>query len=290
MSGQRPSFRSPERLSPTDPRLPAELFELERPPAGIWVLGSLGALEGPRVAIVGTREATSYGDRVTRELAGALARAGACIVSGLARGIDAAAHRAALAAGGRTVAVLGTGVDVAYPAGHRHLHMQIAEQGLLISEHPPGTRAFKGSFPRRNRIIAALAQVTIVVEAPARSGALNTAAHALELQRTVAAVPGPIDAPTSTGTNALLRDGAQVVGSIGDALALAGLSAPSARPRVEPEGDERTVWLALADGSLGLEAIVAATRLPASRCLAAVSALEVSGAVECEITGEIRRR
>ena len=254
------------------------------------MLGSLAVLDGPRVAIVGTREATSYGERVTRELAGALARAGACIVSGLARGIDAAAHRAALAAGGRTVAVLGTGVDVAYPVGHRGLHAEIAERGLLLAEQPPGSRAHKGSFPRRNRIIAALARLVIVVEAPWRSGALNTAAHADELGRVVAAVPGPIDAPASAGANALLRDGAQVIGTIGDALALAGLSGSPARSRVEPEGDARTVWLALADGALELEAIVATTRLPAGRCLAAVSALELAGAVECEITGEIRRR
>lgn len=290
MSEPKPSFRFPERLRATDPAFPPGLTELEQPPAELWIMGSLATLDAPCVAIVGTRQATSYGERVTRELAGALARAGACIVSGLARGIDAAAHRAALAARGRTVAVLGTGVDVAYPVGHRGLHGEIAERGLLVAEQPPGSRAHKGSFPRRNRIIAALARLVIVVEAPARSGALNTAEHALELQRTLAAVPGPIDAPSSAGTNGLLRDGAQVIGSIADALALAGLSGPPARSRVEPEGDERTVWLALADGALELEAIVATTRLPASRCLAAVSALELAGAVECEITGEIRRR
>ena len=290
MSEPKPSFRFPERLRATDPAFPSELMDLGRPPAELWKLGSLAALDGPRVAIVGTREATSYGERVTRELAGALARAGACIISGLARGIDAAAHRAALAVGGRTVAVLGTGVDVAYPVGHRALHAEIADRGLLLAEQPPGSRPFKGSFPRRNRIIAALARLIIVIEAPARSGALNTVAHALELQRTVAAVPGPIDAPSSAGTNGLLRDGAQVIGSIGDALTLAGLSGAPARSRVEPEGDERMVWLALADGALELEAIVATTRLPAGRCLAAVSALELAGTVECEITGEIRRR
>lgn len=254
------------------------------------MLGALATLDAPRVAIVGTREATAYGERVTRELAGALARAGACIVSGLARGIDAAAHRAALANGGRTVAVLGTGVDVAYPVGHRALHEEIAERGLLLAEQRPGSRAHKGSFPRRNRIIAALARLVIVVEAPWRSGALNTAAHANDLGRTIAAVPGPIDAPASAGTNAMIRDGgAHLIGTIGDALTLAGLSG-SPRSRVEPEGDARSVWLALADGALELEAIVATTRLPAGRCLAAVSALELAGAVECEITGGIRRR
>ena len=290
MSGPRPGFRSPERLRATDAAYPAELRELEQPPAELWMLGSLAALEGPRVAIVGTREATAYGERVTREIAGALARAGACIVSGLARGIDAAAHRAALAAHGRTVAVLGTGVDVAYPVGHRGLHADIAERGLLLAEQPPGSGAHRGSFPRRNRIIAALARLVIVVEAPSRSGALNTASHAAELGRLVAAVPGPIDAPSSAGSTGLLRDGAQVIGSIGDALARAGLSAAGARRRVEPEGDERAVWLALSDGALEIDAIVATTRLPAGRCLAAVSALELAGAVECEITGEIRRR
>ena len=254
------------------------------------MLGTRSALDRACVAIVGTRDATPYGERVTRELAGALARAGACIISGLARGIDAAAHRAALSCGGRTVAVLGTGVDVAYPVGHRALHAQISERGLLLAEQPPGSRAYKGSFPRRNRIIAALAKVVVVIEAPARSGALNTVSHAMELGRMVAAVPGPVDTPSSVGTNTLIRDGAHAITCIGDLLTLAGLTVPTPHPRVEPEGDERKVWEALASGALDLEAIVATTRLPANRCLAAVSALELAGAVECEITGAIRRR
>ena len=277
-------------LSPTDGAYPSALRDLPEPPATLWTLGDLSMLVPPVVAIVGTRRATPYGERIARELAAALARAGACIVSGLARGVDATAHRAALAEGGRTVAVLGTGVDVPYPVGHRALHAEIAARGLVLSERPPGSRAIRGCFPRRNRIIAALADVTIVVEAGMTSGALNTARHALELGRDVAAVPGPIDAPASVGSNALIRDGAIVIAAVADALALAGVTPVVRRARIAPDGDERVVWDALARGALELDALVAATALPASRCLAAVTALELSGAVECELTGGIRRR
>ncbi|MGI9077420.1 MAG: DNA-processing protein DprA, partial [Gemmatimonadaceae bacterium] len=190
-------------IAQEDPMYPESILELTNAPPVLFAIGDMTALSAPCVAIVGTRSATGYGEFVTRELATALARAGATIVSGMARGIDAAAHRAALAAGGKTVAVLGTGVDIAYPTAHRELHRQIGEHGLLLSEELPGDRASAGSFPRRNRIIAALARVTLVVEAPVKSGALTTANHALELGRTVAAVPGPIDSPQSAGSNEL---------------------------------------------------------------------------------------
>src|SRR3954465_8497875 len=144
---------------------PSELLDLGHPPFELFALGSEAALARPRVAIVGTRTSTSYGERVARTLTRALVRAGVSVVSGMARGIDAAAHRTALEEGGNMVAVLGTGVDVPYPVGHRVLHQTIVENGLVISENPPGARAQKGSFPKRNRIIAALAPVTIVVEA-----------------------------------------------------------------------------------------------------------------------------
>ncbi len=281
---------SPGRLGPTHPDYPAGLRDLPDPPSSLWTVGDLSMVVPPVVAIVGTRRATPYGERITRELASALARAGVCIASGLARGIDATAHRAALAEGGRTLAVLGTGVDVPYPVGHRALHGEIADRGLLLSERPPGSRAVRGCFPRRNRLIAALAKVTIVVEAGALSGALITARHALELGRDVAAVPGPIDAPASVGSNALLRDGAIVIAAVADAMMLAGVTPAARRPRVVPEGDERVVWDALGGGPLELDSLVAATALPAARCLVAVTALELAGSVECELTGEIRRR
>jgi DNA processing protein len=218
-----------------------------------------------------------------------LARAGACVISGLARGVDAAAHRGALEVDGATIAVLGTGLDVCYPRGHASLQRDIGARGLLLSELPPDDAAHRGSFPKRNRIIAALARATIVVEAGVKSGALITAGHALEMHRTVAAVPGPIDVPQAQGSNELLRDGATLVTSMADALALLGLTAPI-RLHELPEGtDERTVWEALDAGGLDLESLAARASLPAHVTLAAVSSLEMRGLVECALTGEIRR-
>jgi DNA processing protein len=275
----------------TDADYPEPLRHLAHPPSRLWALGRwelVGAT--PIVAIVGTRDATRYGERMAGELARALARGGACVVSGMARGIDATAHRAALDETGATVAVLGTGIDVPYPVGHRTLHDVIARRGLLVAELPPGTRAFKGCFPRRNRIIAALASVTIVVEAGVKSGALNTAEQALALGRTVGAVPGPIDAPQSEGANGLLRDGAVVIASVDDALALVGLTPAVRSPREFSNADVGAVWKALGGGPLDSDSLCAACGLPAQRCLAAVTELELEGAIECTLTGVIRRR
>ena len=273
---------------------PERLYDLPAPPPVLFAIGSLERLRAPCVAIVGTRRATRYGERVTAELAAALARAGVTVVSGMARGIDGIAHRAALEAGGGTVAVLGTGVDVAYPVAHRALHAEIGARGLLLSEELPGDRASGGSFPKRNRIIAALARATIVVEAPHRSGALITAAHALELNRDVAAVPGPIDVPQSAGTNALLRDGAIMIADVDDALTLVGAAAalPTSRASAGAPTDptQRAVWVALDAPAPDLDALASRASLPARQCLEAVTALELKGAVECALTGEIRRR
>ncbi|HKO15872.1 MAG TPA: DNA-processing protein DprA [Gemmatimonadaceae bacterium] len=273
-----------------DDRYPARLRELPDAPPLIWAVGALDTLAPPVVAIVGTRQSTRYGERVTRELAGAFARVGACVLSGLARGIDGSAHRAALEAGGRTAAVLGTGVNVAFPAGHRALQRHIGEAGLLLSELPPNAHAHKGSFIQRNRLIAALADLVIVVEAPERSGALSTARCALDMGRATAAVPGPIDVPQSHGTNHLIRDGAQIIATVADALALVGAT-PPVRSMIEPEdGDQLRLWRVLAEGPADLDALCTRTALPAQRCLAAVTALELRGSIECGLTGEIRRR
>ena len=273
-----------------DPGYPAALADCPHPPGTLWARGDLAILDRPTVAIVGTRRATAYAERVTRQLATTLARAGACVISGLARGVDACAHRGALEAQGATVAVLGTGLDVCYPKAHASLQRDIATRGLLLSELAPDDAAHRGSFPKRNRIIAALARATIVVEAPVKSGALITAAHALDMNRTVAVVPGPIDVPQSQGSNELLRDGATAVTSMADALALLGLTAP-VRLHDIPEGSaERTVWQALDAGGLDLESLSARASLPAHETLAAVGALELRGLVECALTGEIRRR
>ena len=168
------------------------------------------------VAIVGSRQATPYGLRVTDALARELSALGFTIVSGFARGIDAAAHHAALASGGRTVAVLGCGLDVDYPSGHASLRTEIAGSGAVLTEFAPGTAPFATNFPRRNRIISGLALGVVVVEASEDSGSLITARLALEQGREVFAVPGPIDAPTSRGPHGLLKQGAKLVETVDD--------------------------------------------------------------------------
>jgi DNA processing protein len=280
------------RIERGDARYPAELADLqENAPPFLWMRGSLDLLDvKPRVAVVGTRRATPYGLRVTREIVGALVRAGACIVSGLARGIDGTAHRRALELEGATIAVLGTGLDVAFPLAHRDLQRTIAERGLLITELDHAEHGMKFTFPHRNRIIAALTTLTIVVEAPHRSGALDTAKHAGDLGRDVAGVPGPIDQPQSVGVNRLISEGASIITSAEDALALVGLTPPPRVPRGAPDGDEGRVWTALADGPLDMDALCHRSGLPAAQCMAAVTRLEVSGAIECALSGEVRRR
>ena len=251
--------------------------------------GDLAILGRPCVAIVGTRRATPYAERVTAELARSLARAGACVISGLARGVDAAAHRGALDAEGATCAVLGTGLDVVYPKGHAQLQADIGRHGLLVSELEPSNAAHGGSFPQRNRIIAALAKVTIVVEAGFKSGALLTAARASELDRTVAAVPGPIDMPQSQGSNELLRDGATMIATVADALALMGLTAPIRLADIPEGSGERRMWDALGEGAADLDTLCTRSGLPAHEGMAAVSTLEMRGLIECALSGEIRR-
>ena len=272
----------------SDTAYPASLLDLPDPPPVLYALGDLGLLGRPQVAIVGTRAATPYARDVAHELARALALAGVAVTSGMARGVDGAAHQGALDAGGHTVAVLGTGVDIAYPRSHAALHRRIAGSGLLVSELPPGDRADAGSFPRRNRIIAALATVTVVVQAGHRSGALITAAHALELGRSVAAVPGPIDIAAHAGSNELLRDGAQVIASAADLLQLAGASpAPVRQPALI--GAEAAVWEALAQGPADLDGLLLRTRLPTRDCAVALGSLELAGLVVPGRGGELRR-
>jgi DNA processing protein len=275
-------FRSPE--------YPPQLYDLASPPTRLWAIGDLATLCEPVVAIVGTRRATSYGLRITRALASAFARAGACVVSGMALGIDGAAHRGALDGGGRTVAVLGSGVDRPYPRANLAIYREIAEKGLLLSEMEPGAHPHRGSFPNRNRIIAGLARLTIIVEAPFKSGAIHTVRYALELNREVAVVLGPIDSPQSAGSNLLIREGAHPITSIDDAITLAGLSPRKiAGPQID-DPIEMRVWSALASEAASLDDLCARAALPVAECLAAVTGLELRGAVECALTGEIRRR
>ncbi len=199
---------------------PGRLEHLRRPPARLWARGPLRLPSDRMVSIVGTRRATEYGRRMATELAYGLATAGWTIVSGLARGIDAAAHRGALEANGATVAILGCGVDRVFPAGNRGLYAGVEAAGLLVSEFEPAMPPLRHHFPQRNRIIAALAHAVVVVQAGLPSGALITVDEALGMGRDVMAVPGPADQAVSHGTHRLLRDGATIVTSAADVLAV----------------------------------------------------------------------
>jgi DNA processing protein len=203
---------------------PASLLDLTDAPRLLYALGNVSLLGRRQVGIVGTRHSSSSGERIAHQMAARFVEAGVVVVSGMAFGIDAAAHRGALDASGGTIAILGGGVDLPYPPSHAALHAHIARDGLVLAESPIGSRPVKGAFPKRNRIIAALSETLIVIEAGDRSGALITSRLALELGRTVAAVPGPIDSPRHVGSNRLLFEGASFIGTIDDALSIAGIS------------------------------------------------------------------
>ena len=206
-------------LTIQDAEYPGRLQNIYDPPCLLYVKGRLPAIdETAAVAVVGTRDCTPYGVACAEKLGYGLASGGAVVVSGLAKGIDAAASRGALRAGGVTVGVVGNGLDVHYPYESRYLYEDIAAAGALLSEYPPGTEPAGSHFPARNRILSGLSLATLVVEAPERSGALITAETALEQGRDVFAVPGPIDAPTSVGCNRLIRDGAGLVSDAWDIL------------------------------------------------------------------------
>lgn len=206
-------------LTLRDGEYPGRLQNIYDPPILLYTKGRMVAFdEEAAVAVVGTRECTPYGIACARKLGHGLAKGGAVVVSGLARGVDAEASHAALRAGGVAVGVVGNGLDIAYPASSRYLYEDIAAGGLLISEYPPGTRPSGGHFPARNRILSGLSVATVVVEAPEKSGALITAEAAAEQGRDVFAVPGPIDAPMSVGCNRLIRDGAGLVSDAWDIL------------------------------------------------------------------------
>lgn len=208
---------APRLLHRAAPGWPPGLEHLDQPPERLWLVGP-APLPGPAVAVVGSRRPTLGGVDIARQLGADLARAGVVVVSGMALGIDGAAHRGALDAGGTTVAVLGCGVDVCYPSRHLRLRDEIAATGLLVSEEEPGAEPAPWQFPKRNRIIAALVAAAVVVEAGERSGALSTARHAADLGREVLAVPGSIRNPVAAGCNQLIRDGATPLLRVEDVL------------------------------------------------------------------------
>jgi DNA processing protein len=219
-----------EVVTLADAGYPQPLREIPDPPLALYVRGKVP--EHVAVAVVGTRNPSSDGEYVAHRMAADLAAAGVCVVSGLARGVDASAHRGALEAGGPTVAVLGCGVDVPYPAGHEELAARVALHGAVVSEYPPGTPPAKHHFPSRNRIISGLSRAVVVVEATLRSGALITADLALEQGREVFAVPGSVLNPRSQGPHRLLREGAGWAESAADVLQALGLALAQAPPRL----------------------------------------------------------
>jgi len=265
-------------LSCWDRDYPPWLRQMPDPPIILYCRGEVRPEDEKAVAVVGTRRATAYGLEVAGRLARSLARAGLTVVSGLARGIDTCAHREALAAGGRTIAVLGSGLDRVYPAENRCLCGDIVTRGAVLTEYPPGTTALPHHFPARNRIIAGLARGVVVVEAPLQSGALITADWAERLGRPVMAVPGPITRRESAGCNRLIRDGAHLVEGVEDILCVLGTGAvaPAGPPQMEPR--EQLVWDLLEQGS-SYDRLQAESRLGAGELAAVLLSLELKGLV-----------
>jgi DNA processing protein len=272
-------------LTDTDSDYPHLLKQIHDPPGVLFRSGEGLAQDELAVAIVGTRHATRYGLAQAERLAGSLARTGFTVVSGLARGIDAAAHRGALAAGGRTIAVLASGILEIYPPEHEKLADEVAASGYLVSEAPPRMVPLSGAFPQRNRVISGLCVGTIVVEAPDRSGALITARHAYEQGREVFAVPGPVDSRMSRGCHALIKDGAKLVETIDDVLAELG---PLVEKIQRDDGTvlqqpaevllneiEQGVLAAIDSAPTTVDAIAASCGMPIHRVLSTISVLEM---------------
>jgi DNA processing protein len=258
---------------------PGELMALDVPPPILFARGRTGLLSEPMVAVVGTRRCTEEGRRTAERIAGGLAAAGVVVVSGLALGIDGAAHRAAGTR--RTVAVLGCGVDVPYPRSHTRLYDAIARDGLLISERLPGTPPYPFLFPERNRIIAGLSRAVVLVEAPASSGALITADFARDLERDVFAAPGPLGSRHYEGSNARIRDGlATLVTGPEEVLRRVGVAVPedfADRAPPDLEGVGLALWRAVGQGVATADELAEAVGLDAGQGLASLLALEVQG-------------
>ena len=302
-------------LTIQDAEYPSRLKNIYDPPCLLYIKGRLPAFdETVAVAVVGTRDCTPYGIQCAEKLSYGLTNGGAVVVSGLAKGIDAAASRGALRAGGITAAVLGNGLDVYYPAESRYLYEDVAAAGALISEYPPGTEPAKHHFPARNRIISGLCLATLVVEAPEKSGALITAETANEQGRDVFAVPGPIDAPASVGCNRLIRDGAGLVSDAWDILQEYEARFPEklreheakeqpktlgyqARQKEEPKAVPPTLSLSRGDVTLTddqiallrilsdeepalVDDLIEQTEIPTRRVLSALTVLEIENLVQ----------
>lgn len=286
-------------LGCTDPDYPALLRASPQPPLALFVDGDPTALWHPAIAIVGSRNPSAGGRDHARDFAHALAGSGLTIASGLAAGVDAAAHRAALACNGRTFAVIGTGIDISYPRHHRELQRQVAECGAVVSEYPPGTPPRTGHFPARNRLLAALSLGTVVIEAAERSGALITARLASEAGREVFALPGSLHNPMAAGCHRLIRDGATLVTQPRDILEgvanlagelAAGLQMRLAAPIAEapagsapapdlPDRNYQRLWDALGFDPTGMDSLIERTGLTAASLSSMLLVMELEGRV-----------
>ena len=271
--------RGIEAIGWNDSRYPRQLAALDDQPVVVWLQGDPPALARPSVAIVGSRAASPYAVAVAERLAGDLSGCGVAVVSGCARGVDAAAHRGALGGEGATIAVLGSGVDVVYPAEHARLAASIAKSGAVVSELPPGAPPRRQHFPRRNRLISGLARAVVVVEAGARSGSLITARCAAEQGREVMAVPGNVLSGRSAGGHALIRDGAAIVETADDILEGIGLGPLGAAPpdvRVSPD----PVLRHMDPGeTCGVDELIERSGLDSATVLLRLTELEIAGCV-----------
>lgn len=278
-------------LTAADEAYPQALRALPDPPFVLYAVGDPARLARPGLGIVGTRSPTEYGRRAAGRLAFDLARAGYAVVSGLARGIDAAAHAAALDAGGATVGVLGHGVDQVYPLENRDLFRRVREHGVLLTELAPGEPPLAGNFPRRNRLIAALSAGVLVVEMGERSGARHTVDYALELGREVFSVPGPIGSPASAGTNQLLKEGARLVTCAADILEElqgvgvappdgSGEGPPPAPPHPALSPEEGRVLQALGTEPRHIDEVAVSLSLSTAATLATLLSLELHALAE----------
>ncbi len=289
-------------LSLADPRYPALLKEIADPPPVLYTWGVSHWNDFPALAVVGSRRATPYGVEVCERLSAELAGRGLTIVSGLARGIDGVAHRAALDAGGKTVAVLGSGLDVIYPREHRRLAERIAESAAVLSEFPLSSPPLPGHFPQRNRTISGLCWGTVIIEAAERSGSLITARTAADQNREVFAVPGPIGSPTSGGVHRLIQDGAKLVTDTEDVIDELG---PELREMLSPEasgsegtsssgplddGEQQVLRALVHLGSADVDHLVVLSKVPADRITAALVGLEIKGEVRSYPGGIYRPR
>jgi DNA processing protein len=266
-----------------DEAYPRRLKEIHQPPPVLYVRGELCPDDEWAVAVVGTRRLTAYGRQMAGEVSATLARNGVTVVSGLARGVDGLAHQAALSAGGRTIAVLGSGVDRIYPPEHRRLAEQIIARGALVSDYPPGTPPEAANFPPRNRIISGLSLAVVVIEAGATSGALITASFAADQGRDVFAVPGNVNAPQSRGTNRLIRDGAHPLldpQEILEALDLIHVAEHrTARTVLPADALEAKLYQVLSQEPLHIDEIRSKTEIPIEKVTATLALMELKGMV-----------